>query len=77
MLFFDRKEIYKFKADNKNVNFPTQFCLGSISNKFDPNEYREVSLEGNLYGFFSRLQCYWCSSLFNKYFLYYLASADL
>ena len=23
-------EIYKFKADNKNVNFPTQFCLGSM-----------------------------------------------
>ena len=30
-LFVNRKEIYKFKADNKNVNFPTQFCLGSIS----------------------------------------------
>ena len=22
-----------FKADNKNVNFPTQFCLGRISKK--------------------------------------------
>ena len=22
----------KFKADNGNVNFPIQFCLGSISN---------------------------------------------
>ena len=28
-------EIYKFKASNKNVNFPSQFYLGSISNKFD------------------------------------------
>ena len=34
-LFVNEKAIYKFKADNKNVNFPTQFCLGSISNKFD------------------------------------------
>ena len=31
---FNEKEIFKFKADNKNVNFPTQFCLGSISNGF-------------------------------------------
>ena len=27
-------EIYKFKASNKNINFPTQFCFGSISNGF-------------------------------------------
>ena len=26
------KKPFKFKAENKNVNFPTQFCLGSISN---------------------------------------------
>ena len=25
-LFVNRKEIFKFKADNKNVNFPTRFC---------------------------------------------------
>ena len=38
-LFVNRKEIYKFKPDNKNVNFQTQFCLGRISNKFaDPGE---------------------------------------
>ena len=30
-LLVNGKEIFKFKADNKNVNFPTQFCLGSIS----------------------------------------------
>ena len=25
-LFVNGKEIFKFKVDNKNVNFPTQFC---------------------------------------------------
>ena len=25
---------FKFKADNKNVNFTTQFCLGSIFSGF-------------------------------------------
>ena len=29
-LFVNRKEIFKFKVSNKSVNFPTQFCLGSI-----------------------------------------------
>ena len=33
-LFVNGKEIQTFKADNKNVNFQTQFCLGSMSNKF-------------------------------------------
>ena len=33
-LFVNGKEIFKFKADNKNVNFATQFCLVSISNEF-------------------------------------------
>ena len=33
-LFVNRKESYEFKASNKNVNFPSQFFLGSISNKF-------------------------------------------
>ena len=36
-----------FKADNKYVNFPTQFCLGSISNGFDAINSRGVPLEGN------------------------------
>ena len=31
-LFVNRKVIYKFKIDNKNVNFPTHFRLGSIFN---------------------------------------------
>ena len=35
------KKIFKFKADNKNVNFPTQFYLVSISNGFSAIESRE------------------------------------
>ena len=31
-LFVSGKGILKFKANNKKVNFLTQFCLGSISN---------------------------------------------
>ena len=42
------ENIYKFKANNKNVNFPNQFCIGSISHKF---EAEEVSLKGNVYDF--------------------------
>ena len=45
--FVNGKEI--FKADNKNINFPTQFCLGSISNGFSAAGSREVSLYGNVY----------------------------
>ena len=50
-LFVNGKEIFKFKADNKNVNFLTQFCLGNISNGFSNTEYREVSLNGNVHNF--------------------------
>ena len=49
--FVNRKEIFKFKADNKNLNFPTHLCLGSISNGFGAIGYREVSLKGNVYEF--------------------------
>ena len=45
------KERIKFKADNKNVNFPTQFCLGSISDGFSATQSREVCLNGNVYDF--------------------------
>ena len=31
-LFVNRR-IYRFKANNKNINFPTQTCLGGMSNK--------------------------------------------
>ena len=50
-LFFNGKEIFKFKPDNKNVNFPVQFCLASISNGFSATESREVSLNRNVYDF--------------------------
>ena len=50
-LFVNGKEINKFKADNRSVNFPTQFCIGSISNKFDCTESEEVSFKGNDYDF--------------------------
>ena len=50
-LFVNGKEIFKFKGENKNVNFPTQFCLGSISNGFSATESGEVSLNGNVYDF--------------------------
>ena len=48
-MFVNGKEILKFKANNKNVTFPTQFCLGRISNRFSATECREVSLNGNVY----------------------------
>ena len=50
-LFVNGKEIYMFKADNKNVNFPNQFWLESVSNKFRAIDSREVSLKGNVYNF--------------------------
>ena len=50
-LLANGKEFFKFKANNKNFNFPTQFCLGSISNGFSTTESREVSLNGNVYDF--------------------------
>ena len=39
------------KSDNKNVNFPTLFYLGSVSNKFGAIDLREISLEWNGYNF--------------------------
>ena len=48
-LFVNGKEIYKFKASNKNVNFPSQFCLGSGSNKFDYVDSEELSFKENMY----------------------------
>ena len=47
-MLVDGKEIFKFKADYKNVNFPTKFCLWSISNGLSATECREVSLNGNV-----------------------------
>ena len=50
-LLMEKKYLIKFKDDNKNVNFPTQFCLGSISNGFSSTESREVSLNRNVHDF--------------------------
>ena len=50
-LFVNGKEIIKFKADNKNFNFSTRFCLWSMSDGFSSIESREVSLNGNVYDF--------------------------
>ena len=36
--------MFKFKADNRNVNCPTQLCLGSISNRFIATESTFMSL---------------------------------
>ena len=50
-LLVNGKEISKFKANNKSVNFSIQFCLGSIFNVFGNTESRELSLNGNIYDF--------------------------
>ena len=39
--------MHKFKEENKNVNFPTKFCLGSISIKVDYAQSEDLSLKGN------------------------------
>ena len=50
-MFVNGKEKVKFKTGNKNVNFSTRFCLGSISDEFSSTEPREVSLNGNVHDF--------------------------
>ena len=50
-MFVFGKEIFKFKAENKKVNFPTEFYFGSIFSGFSATECKEVSLNGNVYDF--------------------------
>ena len=50
-LFVNGKKIYKSKSSNKNVNFLTEFCLGSISNQLNYVESEKVSFKGNVYDF--------------------------
>ena len=64
-MFVNGKEILKFKADNKNVNFPTQFCFVSISNGFSATESTEVSLNGNVHDFSVDYNCIDKSNIFN------------
>ena len=56
LLLVNGKKIFKFKDENKNIDFPTEFCLGSISNEFSATEFREVRLNRKHAWFFSRLQ---------------------
>ena len=49
-LFVNGKEIFKFKAGDKNVNLPSQLCLGRIFNGFTATESRELSLNGHVCG---------------------------
>ena len=50
-MFVNEKEIQKLNAYYENVNFPTQFCLGSVSNGFIAVDSGEVSSKGNVYDF--------------------------
>ena len=50
-LLVNGKGIFRFKTDNKNINFPNKFCLGSTFNGFSATESREVSLNRNVYDF--------------------------
>ena len=50
-LFVNRKKICNFKANDENTNFPCQFCLESIYDKFEYVQSEEVSLKGNVYDF--------------------------
>ena len=50
-LFVNEKEIYQFKADNKNIKFPTQFCLGIISNGCAHIDSRDISLKKSVHDF--------------------------
>ena len=52
--FANEKDLVIFKVDNKNVNFLTQFSLGSISNGFSVTESRKATLNENVW-FFSQL----------------------
>ena len=50
-LFLNGKEAFKFKANNQNFSFPTQFCLAGIRNGLSATESRELSLNGYMYDF--------------------------
>ena len=54
--FFSGKEIFKFKAENKNVNFPTQFCLGILMDLVLLSQ--RSTFKWKCVWFFSRLQFY-------------------
>ena len=41
-----------FKANNKSVNFPTQFCVENISYRFGATGSIELCLKGSVWNFF-------------------------
>ena len=45
------KKVCKFKANDENANFPSQFCLESIYDKSEYVESDEVSLKVNVFDF--------------------------
>ena len=47
--FVNGKKSTSLKPIKKNI--PTQFCLGSISNRFGTANSRKISLKGNIYDF--------------------------
>ena len=49
--FINGKKMFKFKTGNKNICFPTQFCLDNISKKFEVTESGKVSSKRNVYDF--------------------------
>ena len=48
-LFVSGKEIYKFKANNRHIIFPSRFCSWSTSNKFDYVKSEAVFFKGNVH----------------------------
>ena len=51
LIIVNRKGTFKFKVNNKNVKFPNQIFLETISNKSSALESREVPLNRNAYVF--------------------------
>ena len=64
-MFVNGKEIFNFKIDNKDVNFPGQFCLGIICNGLSATESREVFLNEIAYGFSVDYQSIYKSDILN------------
>ena len=64
-LFVNGTKIFKFKRDYKNINFPTQFCLGNISDKFDAVIYTDVLSKGNAHHFSVHYNAIYKSDILN------------
>ena len=65
--FVNGKEFFNFKAKNKNINFPTQFCPGSISKGFGTTESREVSYKENVHCFLIGFKAIEKTHILNSY----------